>query len=124
MSINRLFDHRVRVWRDTPTRDAYNDVVQSLALLSTPASNNARPDQGWAGTLQDTGAGEQQGTKRRWYLDKSVDVAERDVLEVTAGPEAPATLRVVSVTKPTAPRVVHHLEVNVEAWGGTLPELP
>lgn len=120
--MNHLFDHRVRVWRDTPTRDAYGDTVEGFAAVTAePSSNNARPDQAWSGTLQDTGAGEQQGAKRRWYLAASLDVAERDVLQVTSGPEAPATLRVVSVTKPTAPQIVHHLEVNVEAWEGELP---
>lgn len=121
--MKHLFDHRVRVWRNAPTRDAYGDKTEAFApLASAPASNNARPDQAWSGALQDQGAGEEQAAKRRWYLDRSVVVAERDVLQVVAGPESPATLRVVSVTKPTAPQTVHHLEVNVEAWQGTLTE--
>lgn len=120
MSLQKLFDHKVQVHRATVTRDAYGDTLESWEAGAVPTTNNARPDQNWSGTLQDQGAGEEQAGKRRWYLAKSLDVAERDVLVVTSGPEAPAQLRVLSVTKPTAPRVVHHLEVNVETFTGGL----
>lgn len=120
MSLARLFDHKVRVHRATTARDAYGDTVETWVAGDEPRVNNARPDQNWSGTLQDRGAGEEQAAKRRWYLAKTLDVAERDVLVVSSGPEAPAQLRVVSVTKPTAPTAVHHLEVNVETFTGSL----
>ena len=121
MSLANLFDHRVTVHRATVARDAYGDTVESWASSDAPSRNNARPDQAWSGTLQDQGAGEEQGAKRRWYLAKTLDVRERDVLVVTTGPEAPKQLRVVSVTKPTTGRgIVHHIEVNVESFAGSL----
>lgn len=113
------FDHTVRVYRATPTEDALGDPVETWAAQGTaPTFNNARPDQGWSGALQDRGPGEEQAGQRRWYLKAGLSVAERDVLNVTAGPESPVQLRVLSVTRPTAPLSVHHLEVNVEVFEG------
>lgn len=113
------FDHTVRVYRATTTEDALGDEVEAWAAQGTvPKYRNARPDQTWAGTLQDRGPGEEQAGKRVWYLKAGLDVGERDVLNVTAGPESPVQLRVLSVTKPTAPLAVHHLEANVEVFEG------
>lgn len=123
MSIHRLFNHRAIVHRATTTRDEFGDTVQTWAAVAngTPSGRNCRPNQNWSGALQDHGPGEQQGAKRQWFLDRAFDVEEGDVLSVETGPEAPALLHVESVTKPTrAGTRVHHIEVNVEVWTGTL----
>lgn len=122
MSIARLCDHRLVVYRASAYRDALQDVVEVWQALPAPAGLNARPNQAWSGSLQDRGPGEQQGTMRQWFLLPGFDVAERDVLKVEGGPEAPALLRVESVTRPTNPHSVHHIEVNVTVWAGTLPD--
>lgn len=120
MSIAKLFDHRVVVYRSTVTQDELQDPIAVWGPLPAPVGRNARPNQAWSGSLQDHGPGEQQGAMRQWFLHKGFDVAERDVLEVVSGPEAPNLLRVESVTRPTAPIVLHHLEVNVTVWDGTV----
>ena len=122
MGIAHLCDHRAVVYRAEEVRDQFNDVIQVWGALTAPDGLNCRPNQAWAGDLQDPGAGELQGAKRQWFLVEGFDVEERDVLRILSGPEAPDQLRVVSVTRPTNPAVVHHLEVNVEPFTGALEE--
>lgn len=111
------FNHKVRVFKETEGTDAYGS-TSVLQGGAEPTTNNAWPDQRWSGDQQRAG-GEMQGAKRRWFLRKDVDVAERDVLQVVSGAEAPANLRVVSVTKVGGAQI-HHLEVNVETYTGEL----
>jgi hypothetical protein len=119
--IAHLMTHRAVLHRETATRDRFGDTVVTWTQHTTPAGLNARPDQNWSGTLQDSGPGDQQAGMRRWFLLAGFDVGERDVLQVVSGPEAPVLLRVQSVTKPTQTSpAVHHIEVNVEVWQGTL----
>jgi hypothetical protein len=126
MTIRRLFNHTVRVYRDPApedARDALGFVSQSPLPVDDSGVRNARPDQGWSGTLQDHGPGEQQAGLRRWFLAASLDVRERDVLSVVEGPEAPLLLRVESVSKPANMTRHHHTEVNVSVWEeGELPD--
>jgi hypothetical protein len=44
------------------------------------------------------------------------------VLSIESGPEAPALLKVESVTRPTAPLTLHHYEVNVSVYAGPITE--
>lgn len=121
MSIQALFDHKVRIWRASVAKDAYSDDVATWAALgSAPTANNARPDQAWAGTLQDRGAGEEEARARIWYLDAMLDAERRDVIQVVGGPEAGKQYRILALTRPTAPLAVHHLEANTEEWEGSL----
>lgn len=126
MSIERLFNHTVRIYRlpnAEEARDGMGFVDETpLPIGSAPIRKNARPDQNWSGNLSNPGAGEQQGAMRRWLLDKGMDVRFRDILSVTAGDEAPALLKVGSVSKPAMRSRIHHIEVNVEVWEGTLGE--
>jgi hypothetical protein len=121
MSFEALCDHRAVVYRATTTRDGFGDTVETFVALPAPPGNNARPNQLWSGTLQNPGPGEIQAMKRQWFLILDFDVKERDLLRVVAGPEAPDVLRIVSVTRPTAGAVLHHLEVNVEPSTVVLP---
>ena len=124
MTITALFTHIVWVYREPDaeaSRDSYGGVdLLPLPVGSPPSVNNARPDDGWAGGLDDFGPGEQQGAVRRWFLDKNLDVRERDVLYVIAGENAPMYVRVVSVNRTTAFSTLHHLEANCEVWPGRL----
>lgn len=125
MSIQRLFNHKVRVYRKPEllaSRGALGSTSKvPVAVGSAPTRFNARPDQDWTGMQQDKGPGEVQATKRRWFLDKKLDVRDRDILSVIDGPEAGLVLEVESTTKPANPRNVHHIEVNVDVWKGVLP---
>lgn len=120
MSIKGLLDHRGVIYRNTVTRDELRDTNPHWAPLSAPAGKNCRPNQNWSGSLQDAGPGEKQSALRQWFLDAGFDVQERDVLQIVEGPEIGALLWIESVTRPTAPRMVHHLEVNVRVWDGAL----
>jgi hypothetical protein len=122
--VNRFWNHTVRLYREG-VRDAWGHVSSSATAIGpAPMQFNARGDQNWSGALQDAGAGEEQVGKRRWFLDKSVPVLERDILAVIRGPEAGLVLRVVSVV-PVADFIrVNHTEVNVEIWDGALSEPP
>jgi hypothetical protein len=120
--IDRWWDHTVRVYRENAA-DAWGHVgTAATAVGPAPTQPNAWPDQNWSGALQDAGAGEQQMGKRRWFLHRSVDVKERDILAVTGGLEAGQVLRVVSVVPVRTLRRHHHTEVNVETWDGALSE--
>lgn len=120
MSIASLCDHRAIVYRATELRDELQDAVASWSPLPPPAGKNCRPNQAWSGSLEDRGPGQQQAATRTWYLVPSFDVRERDVLSIVDGPEAPLLVRVLSVNRPTAPMDIHHLEVEVEVWNGSV----
>lgn len=120
MSLARLWNHAVRICREAGP-DEWGHSSGAVEPVGPEFSKlNARPDQNWSGTLQDGGAGEQQAGKRRWFVAKEVEVLERDVLEVIAGPEAGLALRVLSAVPVTTPRGVHHREVNVEVFTGEI----
>lgn len=124
MTISRLWNHTVHVHRRLPADEA-RGLLGSTDKTAYPVGDeptefNARPDQSWGGTLQDYGAGEQQGAMRRWFVDKDLEVLERDVLLVTAGDEAGARLSVESVMKAADRTTLHHIEVNVKVWQGIL----
>lgn len=119
--IRPLCDHTATLYRESVTRDAAGDTVRSWVARSGPSGKNCRPNDSWAGSLQDGGPGLIQGARRQWFLVAEMAPEERDILRVTAGPEAPLLLKVVSVSSPTDHRQrIHHHEVNVEAWSGSL----
>lgn len=124
--IAHLWNHRVVLYRAVAPRDQYGDTVEGWTAEASPAGLNARPDEAWAGSFTDHGPGEQPGTTRRWFLDKTFGtVRARDVLDVVEGPEAPLRIRAISVTLPTAPLDVHHIEVAGEVWDHELtPAVP
>lgn len=120
MSLQRLWNHTVRLYREAEPDEWGHGSGAVEPVGPAPTQLNARPDQNWSGTLQDGGAGEQQAGKRRWFVSREVEVLERDVLQVTQGPEAGIALRVLSSVPVTTPRGVHHREVNVEVFVGEL----
>jgi hypothetical protein len=126
VSINRLWNHSVRLYR-LPAIPESRGTLGSTSKSPVPVTAlttqfNARPHQDWGGDLTDRGPGEQQGTKRRWFLEKSIDVRERDILSVTSGPETGLRLSVESIAKPGRVQGVHHIEVMGSVWKGVLGE--
>lgn len=127
MSIRRLFNHTVRVYREPDAqaaRDSLGGVAsRPQAVGPVPTGYNARPNQAWTGSQVDRGPGEQQAGRRLWFLDADLDVAERDVLQVLAGPEGDGQLlRVISAVPVSTRRSVHHWEVNTELWVGEVDD--
>ena len=124
MSIERLYNHNAVVWRATVTRDEFGGTTETWSELAVPVGSNGyncRPNQDWSGDQQDHGPGEQQSAKRQWFLHKDFDIAERDVLEVYEGPEAPLFLDVLSEVPTTRiTPAVHHIEINVEVRSDAL----
>jgi hypothetical protein len=120
MSLQKLFDHRAELYRSTETNTT-GDPTIAWAEVSVPDGLNARADQSWTGLLAGSPLGEQQAATRIWYLDKRfADVRERDVLDIVRGPAAPSRWRVHSVTLPTNPKVVHHVEVATRHYEGSV----
>src|SRR5690606_37151907 len=117
-----LWNHTARPYRAATVRDGFGELVESwLPVGAEPTGPNARPDAAWSGRRADWGGGEEQAPVRRWSLDASAgDVQGRDILDVTAGPEAPVRLRVLSVARPAAGIRAHHLEVMAEIWEGEI----
>jgi hypothetical protein len=126
VSITRLYNHQVRIYRKLPLLESRGPLGSTsktpVAVTAIPPRFNALADMNWGGALTDKGPGEMQGGKRRWFLDKALDVRERDILSVTSGPEAGQTLEVESVAKPANPRRHHHTEVIVDTWTGSLTD--
>lgn len=113
--IDRLFDHTLRIWRPTP--DANNRLgaekrTYAIALSNVGAATN-RP----TAPVQDTGPGMQPIGARRFYLRPDIDIRIRDVIEITAGPDAGQTWEVDQ--PPTRPRE-HHTQIDAIAWNGVL----
>lgn len=116
MSYRSLMNRRIRVYHPPGTRTTKGDYTDGYTpAMAEPTSPNARPDDSFAGRLQDGGAGQEQAAARRWFLLPDVPAAERQALEVLDGPEAGNPLKIVSVTHVSDRRGVHHVEVNVEA---------
>jgi hypothetical protein len=125
MAIGGLFDSQVRIWRPTETRGAYRAPDDDYDPVTTPTRPNACMEYP-GGTLVNEGAGEKDISRRRWYLDRSCDVRERDVLEVIAGPRVGSRWRVDGEPdKPSGgPRnsgAFHHWEAWTVPWKGRLP---
>ena len=132
MSIGGLFDHRAVCYRLLPPTDARSrgdagQVIELYEEATTPSGLNARLDQAWAGTLQDRGPGEREGEYRTWYLHKGFDVQARDVLLIASsasGVNVGVKVRVLGVTPCTAPKKLHHYEVNVDVYDGPITVAP
>ena len=124
MSINHLCDHRAIVYRTTPDLNELGDLEDVWTALPAPAGLNARATLTESGSLTDNGPGEIQAAMQRWYLVTGFDVAERDVLSVVSGPRAPLLLRVEKVIPATHPLQLHHIEIDVSVWSGSVDPVP
>lgn len=121
MSLRGLFNHRAEVWRPVESRGFAAEVRETLEPVSRPKSGFNMAIVPAAGrmrglTTTDIGPGETSRGTVEVYLPKGMDVEDRDILNVVAGPEAPATYRVVAMCRPRG----HHVEATVEPWVGEL----
>ena len=113
MSIARLFDHTAQVYRLTETVDEYADAVNSYATQGDPLPCAIVPPK-FRPAQTDAGA-ELQGVTEV-YLAADADVEMNDVLDVTAGPEAPTKYIVLSTAHPRG----HHTEARCAPFTRTL----
>lgn len=114
--IDRMFDHRFRLWRPTVTKNRLGAEERSYELIGSYgcAVNRAvDPVAPVAGGLAPTG-------RIRIYARPDTLAVERDVIELYQGPDAPGTWEVDQ--PPTRPRG-HHTQLDAIAWHGLLPEV-
>lgn len=113
--IARLFDHTVNLHRPNEARDEYGGTTTTYTAVITGTEPNAAlvpPKR----RLRGYGAGEAPAGETELYVAADADVQRRDVVEVTAGPEAGTTWRVLDVHTPRG----HHTEATVEFYTGEL----
>jgi hypothetical protein len=111
-----MLDHTATVWRSTESRSA------SLRSVSRSWSKVSGEDgvrlavQTRRERREDVGPGETVGGEYSGYGPAGRDIEEGDVVQLTAGPEAPATLEVDSAHRPRN----EHLELVLVNWEGSL----
>jgi hypothetical protein len=115
-SIAGMFDSQIRIRRPHTTTSGPAIEQRTYTVVGTvdAAINRSRSPQAPAsGGLARSGI-------IRWYGLASIDVRERDVCEVIAGPDAGAIWEVNE--RPVRPRN-HHTQVDCVEFNGTLPAL-
>lgn len=113
-SILPLLDHTARLWRPLEGYGPLRERVDTLTETATFACAVNRP----SARLGDVGPGLTNVGERFVYTETAVDLRPRDVLELTAGPDA--GLRIEIDEEPTNVRG-HHLEARARIWSGRLP---
>lgn len=115
MGIAHLLDHTANVWRPADTLGALRANVRGYGIVAYPVAVGVqRP----SALLTDVGPGVAPSGSRVIYADTGMNVAARDVIELTAGPDAPGRWEVDE--QPTSPRG-HHIELRCRAFDGKLP---
>ena len=114
--IDHLFETTARIWRPAHSRGTLREDVTTYTPQAAPAWPNCKVNRPQA-PQADVGPGLDAEGKRTLYMGADADVLRRDVLELTAGPDAPALLEADEVTRPRG----HHTEVRCIVWHGTLP---
>lgn len=109
------YDHTVTVWRSTESRGALREVTRSWSKVAG-AIGTRMGVQPRRERRQDTGGGERVTGEYAGYGPAGLDVQEGDVVQVTAGPEAPCSLLVDAASRPLG----HHLEATMVSWKGEL----
>jgi hypothetical protein len=113
MSVRHLLDHTGTVWRIQRSLGALNAEVRTYVQVGqVPLGvRRRRAPQGNPGPgLTPTGT-------RVLYFEAGVDVRARDVVQLTAGPDAPERLEVDDLSSPRG----HHIEAEGRLWAGVLP---
>lgn len=115
-SIERLFDHTLRVWRPAPSQDSvgFEKRVYSIAAPSLGCVLNRS-----SAPVVDVGPGMMPSGSRRFYLAPDADVRARDVLELLSGSDAPGNWE---INEPPSRPGGHHTQVDCVPWNGALPE--
>jgi hypothetical protein len=112
-----LEDHTVTVYRKNQTRGPkFREAKPGWAAVAGTAGTavgiQVRRERREDGGPGEAVAGEYKGFSN----DPDLDVQEGDVLDVTAGPESPATLKVEEAYRPRN----HHTELVLSRWQGSL----
>lgn len=115
-SIARLFDHVASQYR--PDDTALGSMRERLGTLAPVTSFRCAVNRPTA-RLGDTGPGLTNVGERMVYVEVSVDLRPRDVLELTEGPEA--GLRIEVDEQPTNVRG-HHKEARCRIFAGDVPD--
>lgn len=118
--IEGLFDHVARVLR--PSEDASGSPVgyagETYAeAVPAPLTPNVAIVPPTRGRLP-LAAGERITGQTEAFAAADFDLERNDVLDVTAGPEAPSKWRVVDLRRPRG----HHTEATLEVFSGDLVE--
>jgi hypothetical protein len=125
MSVERMMNHRARVWRRLESVGEMREVVNGWQVVTEPPTWNNLWTSPQDRRLRDDGPGEAiQGVQSpRWFMRKEAVVAERDVVELVSGPEAPSYWNVQSASSPSRPNESrHHWRIAVEPYNGPAPE--
>lgn len=117
--IDRMFDHEVRIWRPTVTKDDLGAESREYAAVAEHPCALKRP----TAPLADLGAGLAPTGRRRFYLRPDVDVQLRDIVEVVSGPDAAGEQATWEVDEPPTKPRGHHTQVDAITWNGNLPPL-
>lgn len=108
-----LFDHAARHWRPVESLDAMRETIDTPTVVGTFRCAVNRP----TARLGDPGPGLTNVGERMLYVETSIDLRARDLIELTAGPEAGRILEVDE--DPTNVRG-HHIEARCRIFTGTL----
>jgi hypothetical protein len=111
--ITNLFDHVATIYRATETLNALREKINTWTAQATPERMflDTSPFR-----ENDEGAGRYMAGTAEGFMRAAADVQEGDVIDVTSGPNAPRTLRVLNADRLRG----HHTELLLEQYRGTL----
>lgn len=112
-----FYDHTATCHRATESKGAdFREVTRTWAAVAA-ATDFELALQVNREAREDAGPGERvRGEYNGYCEDAEIDVQEGDVLDVTAGPDSPATLYVEQVYRPAN----DHAEFVLSSWDGSL----
>jgi len=113
-TIAHLLDHICDVWRPAETLGVIREAIRNPDIVYHALACAVNRKAARLGTAE--GGLIPEGI-RTVYFDRGITLEERDVISLTAGPEAPALLEVESRAYPRG----HHVEATVSEFHGKLP---
>lgn len=113
MSILHLLDHGATLWRPQVALGDLKQAVTTYVEVGTLRVGVRRR----RAPLADPGPGLTPTGSRVVYAMPEVDVRNRDVFQLTSGPESGERLEVDDHNRPRG----HHLEAECRLWAGRLP---
>jgi len=116
LSFKGLLDHTARIWRRSESLGTYRETVASWEVVyaSVPCTLKRK-----FSVLVNPGPGMVDSGERRVYFLPGVALEERDLVELTSGPDSPDWLEVESESKPRG----HHVEARCVEYRGSTPEV-
>lgn len=120
-TIDHLFDHSIRIWRPTVSKDGVGAESRSYTLqVQTPCTLNRSV----APVAPVTAGGLAPVGRRRFYVRTTVSVRVRDIIELVSGPDAHADGQLTwEVDEPPVVPKGHHKQLDCVEWHGVLPEV-